>query len=194
LQIITPIPSNTPFVQYVQNLTTKAWGLWESVPALCADTWNGFYYLGARAGVVYIYDGTYDNTQLSTGVLGEPIKFRALTSFQVFESSHATYKRVGFIRTVGLTTTTLNLNVQAVYDYEINTLVPPPANAPPASGATWNSAVWNTDFWVGGIKGKSLPTGALGMGRAVAIAVNGEATDQISMLGWDITLTEGNVL
>ena len=34
LQIVTPEPSNTPYVQYNQNLSTNAWGFWENVPML----------------------------------------------------------------------------------------------------------------------------------------------------------------
>ena len=310
LQIITPEPSNSPYVQYNQNLTTKAWGLWENVPMLCGEEWNGEYFMGGKNGVTYIYDGGLDNTTidgpndwtdvlssagaewtqplaleyacdgtqiadtaytivasqtlkagidydylytitnfsagnhgmilggvdqsaLSAGdgtfagvlrvtadttlaavlgdldfvgtfslvsvtesaILGQPINFRTLTSFQVYGATHGTFKRVGFIRTIGVTSGVIDFNVQAVYDYDISAVVQPPVVPPPPPGASrWNSAVWNQSLWAGGLTGGSLPTGALGLGRSVAIGINGSAENRISIVAWDITITEGNVL
>lgn len=65
LQIVTPEPNTTPYVQYNQNLTTKAWGFWEDVPLLCGKTWNGEYYMGGKDGVVYWYNGVLDNIELT---------------------------------------------------------------------------------------------------------------------------------
>ncbi len=191
LQIITPEPSNTPFIQYNQNLTTKGWGLWEGVPMLCAEEWNGEYFMGGKTGVVYIYDGLLDGTTLDGSDEGEPITFRTLTSFQTYGSAHGTFKRVGFIRTVGVTSGTLTFNVQAVYDYNVNEIIQSPTTVPISQGSLWNSAVWNVDLWAGGLSGGSLPTGAGGLGRAIAIGINGSATARISVVAWDITVTEG---
>jgi len=190
LQIITPEPGNTPYIQYGQNLTTKGWGLWEGVPILCGEEWNGEYFMGGKTGVVWIYDGTLDGTLLD-GTQGEAITFRTLTSFQVYGESHAHFKRAGFIRTVGVTSGTLTFNVQAVYDYDITATIDPPVSTPVAQGSLWNSSVWNVDLWAGGLTGGSLPTGVSGMGRAIAVAINGAATARINMVAWDITVTEG---
>lgn len=64
LQIVTPKPAQTPYIQYTQNLQTAAWGFWEGVPILGADSWSGDYYMGGEDGVVYINDGPLDNTEL----------------------------------------------------------------------------------------------------------------------------------
>jgi hypothetical protein len=193
IQIINPEPSNTPFTQYVQNLTTKAWGLWEGVPILAGEEWNGEYFMGGKAGVVWIYDGGLDGTLLD-GTTGQPVAFRTLTSFQVYGSSHATFKRVGFVRTVGVTSGASTFNVQAVYDYDINAIIETPSQLPGESGSSWNSAVWNVDLWAGGLSGSSLPNAASGMGRAIAIGINGSSSNRISVIGWDITVTEGGPL
>ena len=65
LQIVTPKPAQTPYVQYNQNLQTAAWGFWESVPIFGADTWNGDYFMAGPNGIVYINDGTLDGTELA---------------------------------------------------------------------------------------------------------------------------------
>ena len=65
LQIITPKPAQTPYIQYTQNLQTAAWGFWEGVPIFGADSWSGDYYMGGPDGVVYINDGVLDNTEIA---------------------------------------------------------------------------------------------------------------------------------
>jgi hypothetical protein len=65
LQIVTPKPTQTDYIQYNMNLQTGAWGFWEGVPALGADSWSGDYYIAGPNGVVYINDGVLDNTELA---------------------------------------------------------------------------------------------------------------------------------
>ena len=60
IQIITPKPSQTPYIQYNMNMQTGAWGFWESVPIFGADSWNGSYMMAGPRGVVYINDGNLD--------------------------------------------------------------------------------------------------------------------------------------
>ena len=68
LQIVTPSPTNTPFVQYNMNVSTGAWGFWEGVPMTCGATWGGEYFMGAAVthspGVVFIYDGSFDGARI----------------------------------------------------------------------------------------------------------------------------------
>jgi len=64
MYIITPKPSNTQYIQYSQNLSTKAWGFMRDVPMLCGYSWNGEFFFGSTNGIVYVYDGVLDGTQL----------------------------------------------------------------------------------------------------------------------------------
>ncbi len=64
LQIITPKPANTPYTQYNMNLQTGAWGFWEGVPMITAESWAGDYFIGGADGTVYIYDGGLDGEEL----------------------------------------------------------------------------------------------------------------------------------
>ena len=64
IQIVTPKPSQTPYIQYNMNMQTGAWGFWEGVPIFGADSWNGDYFMGGENGVVYINDGTLDGTEI----------------------------------------------------------------------------------------------------------------------------------
>jgi len=324
MQIITPTPINTPFLQYSMNLTTGAWGLWDGVPITCAHSTSGRYFMGAsekyRAGTVLLYDGDLDGTtipgldvfspiagadpfgfwsqtapgvnsyeclggeafqgpafytidlgavseigqtyQVTFGVsgagagaqcaviygtdsyenhlaegdglfttvitateatselklvaifsdlgntfagtitnitvvkaaaLGEAIKFRSLTAFQSL-GEHARLKRVGIARTIGILAGSASFNVNAVYDYKIETSIPSPEISPSSGVNVWNSAVWDSATWDFDVEGQSFPVGVLGMGRSVAIGINGEATTRINIVGWDMILNVGGYL
>lgn len=65
MQIVTPKPFSTPYVQYNMNLQTGSWGFWRDVPVLGGDTWNGDYFMAGPDGTVYVNDGELDNTQLN---------------------------------------------------------------------------------------------------------------------------------
>ena len=89
---------------------------------------------------------------------------------------------------------TAGFNVQAVYDYKIETSVDRPNSSPKAGLNTWDSAVWDSATWDFDIEGKSFPVGVLGMGRAVAVGIRGDATTRINIVGWDMLLTVGGYL
>jgi len=317
MQIITPSPLNTPFVQYNMNLNTGAWGNWEDVPITCADNASGMYFMGAaaahKAGCVLLYDGELDGTTIrgveefvpnaptgdsewtqtspstneyvcanpggttvtteidigftsvvdtkylisytvltttpeaehgvafgllntadapannGSGIfseiykaettssivtliggttlnatitdinvrlapqLGTAIDFRTLTSFQSL-GEHASFKRVGIARTLGILAGTAEFNINAVYDYAIESQVLPPKQVPQAGLNVWNSALWDEFTWDFSVEGKSFPVGTLGMGRSVAIAMRGNANTRINVVGWDLLLTTGGYL
>lgn len=319
MQIVTPTPSNSAFAQYVMNLNTGAWGLWEEVPITCGYSTSGNYFMGAseryKPGTVLLYSGSLDGTTLNgsdffvanagddpqgfwsqvsgndyectggpltgpaiytinigrssvvgqryqvkytvTGApadgkcavtfgttdyqpyinegngafsvtmvaldvsrapsavelvalpgftgnisnieisdaaeLGSPISFRSLTSFQSF-GEHARLKRVGIARTAGVLAGTAAFNVEAVYDYRIETRIPAPTNYNPSSDSIWDSAVFDSSRWDFDVEGKSFPVGVLGMGRAVAVGIRGEASTRINIVGWDLLMTMGGYL
>ncbi len=64
LQVITPKPSQTDYIQYTLNIPTSGWGFWEGVPALCGASWNGSYFMGSTDGQVLINDGVLDGQEL----------------------------------------------------------------------------------------------------------------------------------
>ncbi len=195
LQVITPAPANTPFIQYCQNTSTKAWGFWESVPIICGTSWLGGYYMGGLDGTVYAYTGVLDGASFS-GDTGEPVAFRTLTSFQAPAGNQASYKRCGMIRTIGVLAGGLNLRVKAVFDYAVTQSIPlPPPASPNSGGSLWDSAVWDAAKWDDfGISGVSYLSGALGGGRVMAIGMSGSAASRINIVGFDINYTEGGFL
>ena len=126
--------------------------------------------------------------------LGVPISFSLLTSFQAPQGDVSSYKRVGFIRTIGIASGSANLNVAAVYDYAIETLIDAPPDVPTQGSNVWDTARWDNDLWDFTQKGVSYPTGSLNMGRTVAVAVRGSSASRLNIIGWDISYTVGGFL
>jgi hypothetical protein len=191
LQVLEPWDFAANAIQYSQNLLTKAWGYWQNVPAVCADTWNAEYYMGGNDGVVYMYDGLLDNTTL--GGAGASIPFSILTSFQPI-GEHATHKMNTMIRVVGVTSGEINYNMKSVYDYNVIDEALPPSGTTVGAPAAWDTAIWDSAIWDGPLTGEQKTEGGNGIGRTVAIAMRGESAARITIVGWDLSMIGGGFL
>lgn len=192
MQIITPDPGSGAYIQYNQNLSTRAWGAWEGVPIVSAETWTGDYYMGTTGGVMLQYHGTADGATIA-GATGDAIDWRLLTSFQQINAS--TYKQVGFVRTLTVANAGESLSLKVVYDYDLSAAIPAPQSAAASSGG----AVWDTDTWDGAtwdyvINGKAFLEGTMGIGRCFAIGLRGSSNSRIELIGWDVTINNGGFL
>jgi hypothetical protein len=199
LQVVTPYSDIKDAIQYNQNLLTSAWGRWGTVPVNCAETWSGEYFFGTKDGNVFHYNGVLDGTLLD-GEVGEPIEFDVLTSFQAPES-HVSFKRVSTIRPIGILAGTASLNVKAVYDYRIQEELLAPVPVSVSDSSLWgdevddpNGARWDQNVWDYSLAGASLPVGALGMGRAIAVGMKGSSATRLTLMGWDLLYTSGGPL
>ena len=196
LQIIAPYSFDNAQTQYCQNLLTKAWGLWDGVPVNCAVSWNGKYLIGAPDGRVWDYDGVLDGTELpgEGALVGGPVQFDVLTSFQPIAEGYALNCTVGMLRAVGVTQGELNLKLEAVYDYQFPYSTVPPPIVPTLFGALWDVALWDDAEWPGGNTSRSVTQGASGIGRVVAISMSGSASSRVTFAGWNGIYRKGGFL
>lgn len=193
LQVITPkIQTADDFRQYNQNLLTSAWGTWRGVPAITAESWRNEYFIGGPDGSVYIHDGGLDGGKLD-GTEGQAINFWGLTSFQPY-GQHGQYMRTSFIRTIGITSSVVGINVQAKYDYDLVSSVPRPTINTSSGGTLWDSGVWDLDVWDQSSETNEVPVGSLGLGRTMAIGFNGISETRVSIIGWDVMFDTGGLL
>ena len=194
LQIVAPKQTNRNYVQYNQNLNTKAWGLWELVPTISADTWDGGYYMGTTGGQALQYTGVSDGG-LIDGTAGVDVEYRILTSFQA-PGDHSSFKRVGFIRTIAISSPIASFSAVAVYDYDESAALAQSTVQSVDNGALWDtSGVWDTSLWGSTVnKAYDFSKGSLGMGRTFAIGMRGHSNARIEVVGWDVTMTTGGFL
>ena len=169
------------------------------MPVNCAETWSGEYFFGTQEGQVFHYDGVLDGSLLD-GTIGQPVEFDVLTSFQA-PHSHVAFKRVSTIRPIGILAGTASINVKAVYDYKIQDSMAQPPALGVSEGSLWGAfegdpdgATWDQNVWDYSLAGASLPIGALGMGRSIAVGMKGSAATRLTLLGWDVLYTSGGPL
>ena len=193
LQIQTPWQGyNEVARQFTMNLSTKAWGWWLGVPMLSSASWRQEFLIGGPDGIVYIYDGGLDNTQLS-GELGLPIEFKTLTSFQTY-GEHAQFMRPHFIRSIGIVAGVTTVNTQAVFDYAIDQVIPLPPALPGSSSNLWDTGLWDVDYWDFSLGSGSVPLGSAGLGRTMAIGLAGSSEQRVTVVGWDVMFDTGGLL
>ena len=196
LQVVTPTKGGAKPRQYNMNLLTSAWGWWRDVPMLTGENWKGEYMLGGPDGIVYIYDDALDNTKLDA-TLGLPIEFEILTSFQPY-GEHAQNILPGIIRAIGITQGGVSINVQAVFDYQLDAFLVLPASVPTSGASLWgpdgNAALWGVGTWDFATTGNSVPIGVLGVGRTLAIAMRGTSSTRITLIAWDVLMKSGGLL
>ena len=138
-----------------------------------------------------------DITEVSinvAGKVGSPVEFDILTSFQPPGGDISSYKRVGFIRSIGVLSGIVNVNVDAVYDYNVEKIIQPPPAVAPEGTNLWNLGIWNEDLWDYATQGISFPSGAAGLGRVVAVGMRGSSNTRLTIVGWDISYTVGGFL
>ncbi len=170
------------------------------------NTGNGTFIttlIGAGAGNIasLVADADFDGliTAVSLqiqGSLGTPIDYDLMTSFQAPNGDHANYKRVGFVRSIGVGSGLGALNVGVIYDYNIQDEITAPQQPQVSGGNLWDNpdALWDLATWDFAVKGISIPFGTDGIGRTVAIAIRGSASTRVNLIGFDVTYTQGGFL
>lgn len=197
LMILRPhFPTNYPQLQWTQNLTTQSWGEWRDVPAFCIDEWHGKLYFGDDDNRVHVLDGTKDAVLLDDAdpdAGGSPVKFSILTSYQDY-GAPTQFKIGQFVRPDFHSTVKPSHETKILYDYDIVEFTYSPV-ASGSSGSVWDTGLWDAAIWGGGVKeGQSELSGEAGMGRMMAIAVRGEASEATRLLSMDVMWTSGGVV
>jgi len=184
LLISTPPLANYPRQQFVQSLNTQGWAIYRDLPYNTGNSWNGAFYIGDTNGSVYLHTGNTD--------LGLAIKWSMLSSFQEYEET-GRYHRVHIIRPVFLSLASPSFAVQVKYDYDLSEVLAPVSSGL-LSGALWDVGLWDVGLWGGGSAPISVVRGGAGLGRAMAVGLNGSSTSDTTLLRFDLMFDTGNYL
>ena len=142
---------NSPVTNGGEHLVSNEF---ENITSFISGNTNVSVQVTASAGFLefnlvgnYNFEGTfYDVLVNESGVLGQPIDFRALTSYQA-PQGHSNFSRVGLIRTMGLLAGTANIEVKAIYDYEIQNVLLETEVVGFKDTNLWDSAIWDQSTW-----------------------------------------------
>lgn len=186
--IATPKQVGIEYKQFVESINSQGWAIYQGIPYFTGDTWHGQYYIGTSDNRVLVHTGDVDNVLLADPDAATQIEWSGIMAFRDY-GAPGTYNRTHFIRPVFLAQQAPSYNVEARYDYNITEATAPPDAASP-SGALWDVAIWDVDLWGGDFQIVDNLRGGAGMGRAIAIAINGRSASKTTLLRFDI-MTDG---
>ncbi len=191
--LICSVPKQTGFdnIQFVQALNSKGWAVYRDLPYFTGDTWGGQFYIGTTDGRVLLHTGTQDAVDIA-GLNGVAIDWSALSVFQEY-GEVGRYKITQFIRPVFLAAQSPSYAVEARYDYNLSEVLPPPA-APSFSGSVWDVGVWDAALWGGDFIEIEKPVGGSGIGRNIAVSINGSSSAPTILVRYDLMYTTGGFL
>lgn len=176
------------YSQFAQNLNSKGWAVYRDFPYFTGDTWEGTFYFADSTGKVLIHDGSQDAVDI-TGANGISIEWSALSVFQEY-GEVGKYKITQFIRPVFLSSQSPSYSVEARYDYNLSEVLPPPV-APVFSGSVWDVGIWDLALWGGELAEIENPVGGSGIGRNIAVAINGSSAAPTILIRYDLMFTTG---
>lgn len=188
--LLSSVPKRIGFdyAQFVQSLNSKGWAIYRDLPYYTGDTWEGVFYFSDSTGRVLIHDGTQDNVSI-LGVNGVAIEWSALSVFQEY-GEVGRYKITQFIRPVFLSAQAPSYAVEARYEYNLSEVLPPPIPSV-STGSVWDVGVWDLALWGGDLFEIEKPVGGSGIGRNVAVAINGSSAATTILVRYDLMFTSG---
>lgn len=191
--LLCSVPAQTGFpnIQFVQALNSKGWAVYRDVPYFTGDTWDGSFYIATTDNRVLIHTGTQDGINRA-GLNAVAISWSALSVFNEYDGV-GKYKITQFIRPVFLAAQAPAYAVEARYEYNLSEVLAVPSS-PIFSGAVWDSGIWDLSLWGGDLAEIENPVGGAGIGRNVAIAINGTSSTPTILVRYDLMYTQGGVL
>lgn len=188
LLISAPKRTGLDYVQFVQSLNTEGWSTFIDVPYLTGDVYLDDFYIGDESNRVLIYSGNSDNVALD-GTGGVDIEFSILQTFQE-EGLVGNYKRAQFVRPVFVASAAPSYIAEVRYDYDLSEIFGTPSSSS-ISGALWDSAIWDDALWSIELATVDQIRGGSGIGRTIAIGINGNVQAETILVRTDLYKDEG---
>lgn len=192
LVLTVPNSVSSPDSQLAYAFATRGWSQYRGLPMLSAGVWNGTLYFGTPDGRVCKNEGYVDNVQLSDGS-STPVSWSVLTSYQ--NLGNARNKQLRLIRPTVLSETAQpTVQSTARYGWDLDEPTPPGGAPTGVTTGTWDTASWDDDAWSGSFNPSQRLVGGSGVGRDVAIAIQGSAVSRTTLVGMDLMFEQGGLL
>jgi hypothetical protein len=180
--------------QYASATAVAGWSLYQGLPIVSADSWNGDLYFGTADGRVCVNKGFIDNVKIDgTTVQAVPIFWGGITAFR---SQSGARKMVNMVRARGICQGAVpGMLMQARYDFDTTALLQAPP-AVPVIGNAWDTALWDATAatFAGSSKPFEVLMGATGCGTYAAVVWAGVSVQRISLIQFDLLFEQGGFL
>lgn len=193
LMLLLPQNPDTPCQPLVMPFATRGWWPYRDLPIYSAQSFQGSLYFGTVDGRLCKYGGYVDGITLGSPDQYTPVKYSALTGFT--NLGNARQKRVQLLRPTFLSQTQSAVcRAKAVYGFKL--LEPDAPTQAASAGDTnlWDTATWDLDVWGGDFATIARFNGGGGVGREVALAIQGEAVSRTILGSIDVLYEEGGLL
>jgi len=191
ITVPTPRRNQAP-IQFVLELSTTAWSMFRDLKMVCNCKVNDKFYFGTYDGRVLSLEGSLDDVLVTDETTGKAITFSLLTHYDPAGSA-AVWKRAQFIRPYWIGAALPSYVVQIRFDFDLEELPTNPAYVT-ALLSRWDLAIWDADPWEGTAQSYLQTRGVSGMGRHLAIAIRGSATNALTYIGADVMYDTGGML
>lgn len=193
VMLLIPQDVETPCQPLVMPFATRTWWPYRDLPIFSAQSFQGSLYFGTVDGRLCKYGGYVDGVVLGTPDEYTPVKYSALTGFT--NLGNARQKRVQLLRPTFLSQTQSAVcRVRAVYGFKVTEPDAPTQAASAGNTNVWDTATWDLDVWGGDFATIAKFNGGGGVGREVALAIQGEAVSRTILGSIDVLYEEGGLL
>ncbi len=187
LMVSIPTTESSRYEQYVMNLKSKAWTRFYGMHAASWCLFNDKAYFGGIDGKVYEADqGTSDNgafiaTDLkgAYNALGDPRRNKLAKQVKPQIETDSRVLNVAFSLDFDYRNTAMNNTVQVVG----------------TGGSAWDTSAWDSSPWDDQNRNFSDAYGVTGMGKTVAVRMQGDFKSiAIGLSSFDIFFEQGGIL
>lgn len=193
LMLLLPTADAAPCAPLVMPYSTRSWWPYRDMPIYSAESWQGQLYFGTTDGRVCWHTGYVDGVTLADPNAYSPVRFSCLTGFN--NLGNARNKRVQLIRpTLLAQTTSTVVEARAKYRFDTMEPAPPSGSSGIGSGNEWDTAKWDAAQWGGDYTPIDRLGSGGGVGRDVAIALQGFSVSRTIIASIDVLYEEGGLL
>ena len=193
LMLLLPNDVGADTTPLVMSFANRSWWPYRQIPIYSANPWQGQLYFGTTDGRLCWATGYVDGVTLANPNAYSPIAFSGLTGYSNLGS--ASMKRVQMVRpTVLAQTANTIVKVTPRYRFDMSEPAPPSGAAVNGAKNVWDTAIWDTNVWGGDFATIDKFNGGGGVGRDVALAVQGKSISRTVLASVDVYYEEGGLL
>lgn len=192
--LIVSVPKRDafPFTQFAQSTNNQGWSVYRDLPYLTGEEWHSTFFIAAENGNVYTLQGNKDNVNLAE-TTSDLISWSVLQSFSDV-GEPGLYHKPEYVRPVFIADQVPAYTIEVRFDYNLSDVFGAAVPGATTAGTLWDIGVWDLSLWGGDFITSDNPQGASGIGRAMAVGINGQSGAETVLIRYDLMFQTGGML